>query len=134
MEGLLSFGKEKYITKATSFILVESKAIPVTCSILVSVSAGQSNAASLYSIRINRVVGSSQETPPTVSVKVLDGSYSVKISYKLMSDGSFRIYLKKPTNTPVVWCKLLNQFGISDTFMSEVSLSEIEDSIEVEAS
>ena len=75
---------------AYSVLLFETTSTPVTGSILLSISATSSGMPSLYYISISRagdVTGN-----PNLKVKVLSGSYNIKIKAKTEADGKCRVY------------------------------------------
>ena len=76
-KGLMPSGVLSEFQGAYSVLLFETTSIPVTGSILLSISATSSGMPSLYYISISRagdVTGN-----PNLKVKVLSGSYNIKI-------------------------------------------------------
>ena len=130
--GLMSFGKEVQTTGATSYLLLDTISLPITCSLLLSVSAGQSSRPSLYSIEIQRSIGVTSS--PNIYIKVLSGSYSMKLAQKTDNSGRFCLYIKRTANTPVIWVKILTAFGVGKgLLMTEATEDELQDAIEIEA-
>lgn len=104
-KGLLGAGIVGSLNVASSVLLCETTGMPVTGSLLLSVAAGTSNAPNLYYIAINRIVGNTGN--PNVKVKVLSGSYLIKIKARRMLTVSAE-YTQKGCNTHhylTCWCK-----------------------------
>ena len=128
---LMYFTKEVQTTGATSYLLLEASSLPITCSLLLSVSAGQSSRPSLYSIEIQRNIGVTSS--PNIYIKVLSGSYSMKLAQKTDNSGRFRLFIKRTANTPVIWVKILTAFGVGKgLLMTEASEADLQDAIEIE--
>ena len=84
-KGLMPSGVLSEFQGAYSVLLFETTSTPVTGSILLSISATSSGMPSLYYISISRagdVTGN-----PNLKVKVLSGSYNIKIKAKTEADG-----------------------------------------------
>ena len=76
-----------------------------------SIFATSSGMPSLYYISISRagnVTGN-----PNLKVKVLSGSYNIKIKAKTEADGKCRIYAERLQYTPILDALLMNSYGIS---------------------
>lgn len=132
MGGLLGVRKDVYMTKAASILLMETTSIPLTISILLSVSSMQSGSPNLYSVEVGRLVNNLNA--PNIRVKVLSGSYVLKLAYTNDENGAFKLYLKRGTTTPVVWAKMLCEFGCSKGLsMTEVT-ADLSSATEVEES
>ena len=110
-KGLLGAGIVGSLNVASSVLLCETTLIPVTGSLLLSVAVATSNAPNLYYIAINRTAGNTGN--PTVKVKVLSGSYLIKIKGKMDADGKCRIYAERLQFTPVLDVLMQNSFGIT---------------------
>ena len=50
---------------------------------------------------------------PNLKVKVLSGSYNIKIKAKTEADGKCRIYAERLQYTPILDALLMNSYGIS---------------------
>ena len=130
--GLMGYGKEIYTTGGTSFLLLDATSAAITCSLLISVSQSQSGRPNLYSVEINRAAGST--SVPNISIKVLSGTYAMKLAQKTDVDGRFKLYIKRTAYTPVVWAKILTAFGAGKgLLMTEATEDELQDAIEIEA-
>ena len=128
----MSFGKEVQTTGATSYLLLDSNSLPITCSLLLSISAGQSSRPSLYSIEIQRSIG--VKSSPNIYIKVLSGSYAMKLAQKTDANGRFQLFVKRTAYTPVIWAKILTQFGAgNDLLMTAASEGDLADAVEIEA-
>jgi len=129
---LMDYGKEKYITGGTSFLLLDISSAAITCSLLISVSSSQSGRPNLYSVEIHRSAGST--SAPNVYIKVLSGSYTMKLAQKTDANGRFQLFVKRTAYTPVIWAKILTRFGVGNKLlMTEASESDVQDSVEIEA-
>lgn len=93
-----------------SVLLCETTSTAVTGSILLSVSSTTSGIPSLYFISMGRSINNTGN--PTVKVKVLSGSYSIKIIGKTDSDGKCRIYAERKEFTPVLNAIAMSTVGI----------------------
>ena len=130
--GLMDYSKEKYITGGTSFLLLDTSSEAITCSLLISVSSSQSGRPNLYSVEIHRSAGST--SAPNVYIKVLSGSYTMKLAQKTDANGRFQLFVKRTAYTPVIWAKILTQFGVSSGLLvTSASESDVQDSVEIEA-
>ena len=110
-KGLMPSGVLSEFQGAYSVLLFETTSTPVTGSILLSISATSSGMPSLYYISISRagdVTGN-----PNLKVKVLSGSYNIKIKAKTEADGKCRIYAERLQYTPILDALLMSSFGIS---------------------
>lgn len=130
--GLMGYGKEIYTTGGTSFLLLDTTSAAITCSLLISVSQSQSGRPNLYSVEINRAAGST--SVPNISIKVLSGTYAMKLAQKTDADGRFKLYIKKTAYTPVVWAKILTQYGVGKGLLvTATSEGDLQDAVEIEA-
>lgn len=110
-KGLMPSGVLSEFQGAYSVLLFETTSTPVTGSILLSISATSSGMPSLYYISISRagdVTGN-----PNLKVKVLSGSYNIKIKAKTEADGKCRVYAERLVYTPILNVLLMSSFGIS---------------------
>ena len=124
-KGLMPSGVLSEFQGAYSVLLFETTSTPVTGSILLSISATSSGMPSLYYISISRagdVTGN-----PNLKVKVLSGSYNIKIKSKNEGDGKCRVYAERKREgceegrvyaeqlvyTPILNVLLMSSFGIS---------------------
>ena len=110
-KGLMPSGVLSEFQGAYSVLLFETTNTPVTGSILLSISATSSGMPSLYYISISRagnVTGN-----PNLKVKVLSGSYNIKIKAKTEADGKCRVYAERLVYTPILNVLLMSSFGIS---------------------
>ena len=130
--GLMGYGKEIYTTGGTSFLLLDATSAAITCSLLISVSQSQSGRPNLYSVEINRSADST--SAPNIYIKVLSGSYAMKLAQKTDVDGRFKLYLKRTAYTPVVWAKILTQYGVGKGLLvTAASEGDLQDAVEIEA-
>lgn len=130
--GLMDYSKEKYTTAGTSFLLLDTSSAAITCSLLISVSQSQSGRPNLYSVEINRAAGST--SAPNIYIKVLSGSYAMKLAQKTYANGRFQLFVKRTAYTPVIWAKILTQFGVgNDLLMTAASEGDLADAVEIEA-
>lgn len=128
-DGLLEAGKFGKKNDIYSTLLIETKGNKqVTASLILSISNATSGRPSLYYIAIYRSTG---VTPPKVEVKLLSGSYNIKIVVKTESDGSFGVYAKRVNYTPVLSATMYCNIGTSNLMMSKVDdESELDGSVE----
>lgn len=110
-KGLLGAGIVGSLNVTSSVLLCETSDRHVTGSLLLSVSNGTGHEPNLYYIAINRTVGNTGN--PTVKVKVLSGSYLIKIKGKTDADGKCRIYAERLQFTPVLDVLMQNSYGIA---------------------
>lgn len=130
--GLMGYGKEIYTTGGTSFLLLDTSSAAITCSLLISVSQSQSGRPNLYSVEINRAAGST--SAPNIYIKVLSGTYSMKLAQKTDADGRFKLYIKRTAYTPVVWAKILAQYGVGNGLLvTAASEGDLQGTVEIEA-
>lgn len=128
----MDYSKEKYTTAGTSFLLLDTSSAAITCSLLISVSQSQSGRPNLYSVEINRAAGST--SAPNIYIKVLSGSYAMKLAQKTYANGRFQLFVKRTAYTPVIWAKILTQFGVgNDLLMTAASEGDLADAVEIEA-
>lgn len=130
--GLMGYGKEIYTTGGTSFLLLDTSAAAITCSLLISISPSQSGRPNLYSVEIHRSAGSI--SAPNIYIKVLSGTYAMKLAQKTDADGRFKLYIKRTAYTPVVWTKILTQYGVGNGLLvTAASEGDLQDAVEIEA-
>ena len=130
--GLMDFGKEVNKTGGTSFLLIDTNTNAITCSLLISISSTQSGRPNLYSVEINRSADST--SAPNIYIKVLSGTYAMKLAQKTDVDGRFKLYLKRTAYTPVVWAKILTQYGVGKGLLvTAASEGDLQDAVEIEA-
>ena len=128
----MGYGKEIHTTGGTSFLLLDATSAAITCSLLISVSQSQSGRPNLYSVEINRAAGST--SAPNIYIKVLSGSYAMKLAQKTDANGRFQLFVKRTAYTPVIWAKILTQFGAgNDLLMTAASEGDLADAVEIEA-
>ena len=108
-KGLMPSGVLSEFQGAYSVLLFETTSTPVTGAILLSISATSSGMPSLYYISISRA-GDVTGNP---NVKVLSGSYNIKIKAKTEADGKCRVYAERLVYTPILNVLLMSSFGIS---------------------
>ena len=109
-KGLMPAGILGTKNVMSSVLLFESNNFAITGSILLSISRITSGMPNLYFIRIAREGGSTDN--PTLKVKVLAGTYEIKIKAKTDADGKCRVYAERLQYTPVLDAILLNSVGI----------------------
>lgn len=110
-KGLMPSGVLSEFQGGYSVLLFETTSTPVTGSILLSISATSSGMPSLYYISISRVGDVTGN--PNLKVKVLSGSYNIKIKAKTEADGKCRVYAERLVYTPILNVLLMSSFGIS---------------------
>ena len=110
-KGLLGAGIVGSLNVASSVLLCETTLIEVSGSLLLSVAPGMSLAPNLYYIAIDRSPGNTGN--PTIKVKVLSGSYRIKIKGKTDADGKCRIYAERLQYTPLFDVLVQNSYGIT---------------------
>jgi hypothetical protein len=129
---LMGYGKEIYTTGGTSFLLLDTTSAAITCSLLISVSQSQSGRPNLYSVEINRAAGST--STPNISIKVLSGTYAMKLAQKTDDNGRFQLFVKRTAYTPVIWAKILTQYGVGKGLLvTAASEGDLQDAVEIEA-
>lgn len=109
-KGLMPAGILGTKNVQSSVLLFESNNFAITGSILLSISRITGGMPNLYFIRIVREGGSTDN--PTLRVKVLAGTYEIKIKAKTDADGKCRVYAERLQYTPVLDAFLLNSVGI----------------------
>ena len=128
----MDYSKEKYTTGGTSFLLLDTSSAAITCSLLISVSQSQSGRPNLYSVEINRAAGST--STPNISIKVLSGTYAMKLAQKTDANGRFQLFVKRTAYTPVIWAKILTQYGVDKGLLvTAASEGDLQDAVEIEA-
>ena len=110
-KGLMPSGVLAGFQGMYSVLLFETTSTPVTGSILLSISATTSGMPSLYYISISRAGGVTGN--PYLKVKVLSGSYNIKIKAKTEADGKCRVYAERLVYTPILNVLLMSSYGIS---------------------
>lgn len=126
-KGLMPAGVFTGFTGQRSVLLFETTALTVTGSILLSISATTSGMPNLYYISISRAGGVTGN--PDLKVKVLSGSYNIKIKAKTEADGKCRVYAERLVYTPILDALLMSSYGISMK-MEAVDNSEFEGAFE----
>ena len=109
-KGLMPAGIIGTKNTQSSVLLFESNSLPITGSILLSISATTGGYPNLYFIRLAREGGSTGN--PAIRVKVLAGTYEIKIKAKTDADGKCRIYAERLQYTPVLDVLTMNTAGI----------------------
>lgn len=84
-KGLMPSGMIGSMNKGASTLLCETRSITVTASMLLSISATTTGLPNLYFITMARASGNTGD--PIIKVKVLAGSYNMKIIGKTDADG-----------------------------------------------
>lgn len=128
-KGLLTAGKIANKNVGASVLLCTTTSSAVTGSILLSVSATTSGLPSLYFITMGRPQGNIEN--PTLRVKVLSGSYNIKIIGKTDAAGICKIYAERVIHTPVLDAFLFSKIGITLN-MATANNSEFEGGFEAE--
>ncbi len=126
-KGLLPAGKFGNRNQGSSTLLCTTNPTAITASMLLSISATTSGVPNLYFITIGR--GASSTANPTLRVKVLSGSYGIKIKAKTATDGVCKIYAERQEYTPVLDVILLSKVGVTLN-MKAADNSEFEDGFE----
>ncbi|WP_300910892.1 hypothetical protein [uncultured Bacteroides sp.] len=111
-----------------SVLLCETTSIAVTGSILLAVSSITSGIPNLYFISMGRAAGNTGN--PTVRVKVLSGSYNIRIVGKTDVSGKCRIYAERKEYTPVLNVMAMNTVGIVMRMETVADNAEFEDGFE----
>ena len=128
----MGYGKEVYATGATSFLLLDTSVSDITCSLLLSTSTGLTGRPNLYSVEINRTAGLT--SAPNINIKVLSGTYAVKLAQKTDANGRFQLYVKKTLYTTVIWAKILTKYIKGNGLVvAAVSEGDLQDAVELEA-
>lgn len=108
-------------------MICETTTNAVTGSLLLAVSATTSGIPNLYFISMGRSANSTSN--PTLRVKVLAGTYNIKIIGKTDANGVCRIYAERNQYTPVLKVISMNTIGITMK-MESADNSEFEDGFE----
>lgn len=110
-KGLMPSGMIGSINKGASTLLCETQSITVTASMLLSISATTTGLPNLYFITIARASGNTGD--PIIKVKVLAGSYNMKIIGKTDADGKCKVYAERNQFTPVLDVIAMSTYGIT---------------------
>lgn len=110
-KGLLPGGIMGTINNASSVLICESNNFVITSSFFLGISSTTGGMPGLYYIGVNRLLGM---TIPSIHVRVLSGSYNIKIKAKMVdSTNVCRIYAERINFTPVISAIILNNIGIA---------------------
>lgn len=110
-KGLMPSGMIGSINKGASTLLCETQSITVTASMLLSISATTTGLPNLYFITMARASGNTGD--PIIKVKVLAGTYNMKIIGKTDADGKCKVYAERTQYTPVIDVIAMSTFGIT---------------------
>ena len=110
-KGLMPAGLIGSKNIQSSVLICETTNNAVTGSLLLAVSATTSGIPNLYFITMGR--GSGSTSNPTLRVKVLAGTYDIKIIGKTDANGVCRIYAERNQYTPVLNVISMNKIGIT---------------------
>ena len=110
-KGLMPSGMIGSMNKGASTLLCETRSITVTASMLLSISATTTGLPNLYFITMARASGNTGD--PIIKVKVLAGSYNMKIIGKTDADGKCKVYAERTQYTPVIDVIAMSTFGIT---------------------
>lgn len=110
-KGLMPSGMIGSINKGASTLLCETQSITVTASMLLSISAVTTGLPNLYFITMARASGNTGN--PIIKVKVLSGSYNMKIIGKTDADGKCKIYAERNQFTPILDVIAMSTYGIT---------------------
>lgn len=128
--GLMPAGLIGSKNNPTSVLLCETTNTAVTGSILLAISATTTGTPNLYFITIAR--SSNSTSNPTVKVKVLSGTYNIKIIGKTDASGKCRIYAERIEYTPVLKALTMNTLGIGLKMEAIADNSEFANGFEAE--
>ena len=126
-KGLMPAGLIGSKNNQSSTLICETTTNAVTGSLLLAVSATTSGIPNLYFISMGRSANSTSN--PTLRVKVLAGTYDIKIIGKTDANGVCRIYAERNQYTPVLKVISMNTIGITMK-MESADNSEFEDGFE----
>ena len=107
-KGLMPAGIVGSINKGASTLLCETQSITVTASMLLSISATTTGIPNLYFISMARAASNT-----IIKVKVLAGTYNMKIIGKTDADGKCKVYAERTQYTPVIDVIAMSTFGIT---------------------
>ena len=110
-KGLMPAGLIGSKNNQSSTLICETTTNAVTGSLLLAVSATTSGIPNLYFITMGRSANSTNN--PTLRVKVLAGTYDIKIIGKTDANGVCRIYAERNQYTPVLKVISMNTIGIT---------------------
>lgn len=110
-KGLMPSGMIGSINKGASTLLCETQSITVTASMLLSISTTTTGLPNLYFITMARVSGNTGD--PIIKVKVLAGSYNMKIIGKTDADGKCKVYAERNQFTPILDVIAMSTYGIT---------------------
>lgn len=126
-KGLMPAGMVGSKNIQSSVLICETTSNAVTGSLLLAVSATTSGVPNLYFITMGRSANSTSN--PTLRVKVLSGTYDIKIIGKTDVNGKCKIYAERNQYTPVLNIISMNRIGIT-TKMESADNSEFEGGFE----
>jgi hypothetical protein len=110
-KGLMPSGMIGSMNKGASTLLCETRSITVTASMLLSISATTTGLPNLYFITMARASGNTGD--PIIKVKVLAGSYNMKIIGKTDADGKCKVYAERNQFTPILDVIAMSTYGIT---------------------
>lgn len=110
-KGLMPSGMIGSINKGASTLLCETQSIAVTASMLLSISATTTGLPNLYFMTMARASGNTGD--PIIKVKVLAGSYNMKIIGKTDADGKCKVYAERNRFTPILDVIAMSTSGIT---------------------
>lgn len=110
-KGLMPAGMIGSMNKGASTLLCETRSTAVTASMLLSISATTTGLPNLYFITMARASGNTGN--PIIKVKVLSGSYNMKIIGKTDADGKCKIYAERNQFTPILDVIAMSTYGIT---------------------
>lgn len=126
-KGLMPAGMVGSKNIQSSVLICETTTNAVTGSLLLAVSATTSGVPNLYFITMGRSANSTSN--PTLRVKVLSGTYDIKIIGKTDANGKCKIYAERNQYTPALNIISMNRIGITMK-MESADNSEFEDGFE----
>lgn len=129
-KGLMPAGLIGSKNTQASVLLCETTNTAITGSILLAISATTTGTPNLYFITIAR--SSNSTSNPTVKVKVLSGTYNIKIIGKTDESGKCRIYAERIEYTPVLKALVMNTLGIVLKMEAVTDNSEFANGFEAE--
>ena len=128
-KGLMPAGLIGSKNEQSSTLICETTSSAVTGSLLLAVSATTSGIPNLYFISMGRSANSTSN--PTLRVKVLAGTYDIKIIGKTDAEGKCKIYAERNKFTPVLDIISMNTSGIA-LKMETADNTEFENGFEAE--
>ena len=110
-KGLMPAGLIGSKNVMASVLLCETRSTAVTASMFLSISATTTGLPNLYFITMARA--SDNTGDPIIKVKVLAGSYNMKIIGKTDADGKCKVYAERNQFTPVLDVIAMSTYGIT---------------------